>query len=100
MTQPHPFEQKMLDLVNSFPTLRGKFTRWDALEFEEWFSGEPSSGMKHAARFILEVWSPYDEWKCGRFDWMGGRFDWMGAIGVWDHHRKAFIAWLQDPFYP
>jgi hypothetical protein len=50
--------------------------------------------MKHAARFILEVWNPYDEWPCGKFDW-------MRAIGVWDEgHRKAFIAWLQDPFYP
>lgn len=88
MTQPHPFEQKMLDLMNNFPELRD---RWDTREFEEWsISGEPSSRMKHAA---LEVWNPCDEWKCARFDG-------MRAIGVWDdHHRKAFI-WPQDPFHP
>ncbi len=91
----HPYADRMLSLVNSFPTLRGKFSRWDALAFSDWsMSGEPSSGMKHAARFILEVWNPYDEWPCGRFDW-------MRAIGVWDDgHRQAFIAYLQDPFYP
>ncbi len=95
MQQPHPFDQQMLDLVNRFPTLRGKFTRWNALEFSDWACGpEPSSGMRHAARFILEVWNPYDEWPCGKFDW-------NRAIGMWDDgHRKAFISWLQDPFFP
>lgn len=94
-TQTHPYDERMLDLVNSFPTLRNKFSTWNALQFEEWACGpEPSSGMKHAARFILEVWNPYDEWKCGRFDW-------QRAISMWDDkHRKAFIDWLQAPFYP
>ncbi len=95
MPPSHPYDDRMLALVNSFPTLRGKFSHWDALVFHDWACGpEPSSGMKHAARFILEVWNPYDEWKCGRFDW-------QRAIGIWDEgHRKAFIAWLQDPFFP
>lgn len=86
---------RMLDLVESFPSLRGLLQRWEAKRFEAWAAGPaPSSGAREAARFVLEVWNPGVEWECGRFDW-------HRALALWDEgHRAAFLAWLQDPFYP
>lgn len=87
-------EAEMLALMDAFPTLRGVLAVWSADDLDEWASESASSGGREAARFVLEVWNPSEEWRCGRFDW-------HHALSIWDeHHRAAFIGWLKDPFYP
>ena len=88
---------KILSLARSFKCLRGTpGTRgglWDAVALDTWAAGGASSGEKHSARFVLGVWNPYDEWRCGKFD----IYD---AIQVWDHaHREAFLRWALDPWF-
>lgn len=85
---------RMLELLNSFPTLRGIMTEWDALFLEQWACGPvPGSGGFLAAQFVLEVWNVYEPWKCGRFDF-------HRALGVWDEeHRSVFLRWVQEPWY-
>lgn len=67
---------------------------WDADEFDAWGSGPRSHGERVAAQFLLAVWDPSCEWKCGRFDL-------MEALRVWDEaHHRAFVKWASNPWWP
>ena len=87
---------RMQTLALSFPTLtkcRG-LQPWDPDEFDQWATGpEPGHGALCAARFVLAVWNPYANWRCGQFDL-------MEAIFCWDeNHRRAFQRWVADPWW-
>lgn len=83
-------------LAGTFPSLVSApgIQQWDAVTVENWAaSGGPSHGELCAARFILAVWNPHDEWRCGHFDV-------MEALGIWDlPHRQAFLAWASNPWW-
>lgn len=99
---PTTGRRQMLDLVRSFHALErsdceskqypGEF---DPVRFAKWAKAyTPGSGARHAARFVLAVWS-------NRSSWGLGRFDVMEALGCWDNaHRAAFMAWAKDPWWP
>src|SRR5262245_44215047 len=88
---------KLTALALSFPTLRGAdgVSPWDAERLEAWLtSGTPGHGARCAGRFVLSVWNPYCEWKCGSFEL-------HEALGCWDNkHRDAFSAWCAQPWWP
>ena len=88
------YEIKIAELAETFPTLQGAPLRpWDAEKFDAWACNEVSSGLQHAARFILAVWA-------GHVSWRMGRFDAVGAMAAWDRaHRDAFIAWCSSPWW-
>lgn len=66
---------------------------WDALVADGDLTGR-SDAEKAVVRFLLAVWNPNHEWQVGRFD----LFD---ALGTWDGKRRlAFLAWVQDPWWP
>jgi hypothetical protein len=114
-------EAAMSALAGLFPSMhrsRGTWVPgtnpWDALALVEWLntSGEPTSGSRQAALFLLSVWNS-DDWQVHGLrirqpepgDWEGsrriGRFDFRDAWGVWDQqHREAALAWLTNPFWP
>lgn len=88
--------------IESFPTLakwasvsRSANQVWDAQRFDKWAAGpSPGHGTLEAARFVLSVWNPCTEWKCGRFNL-------HDALWVWDaQHKAAFRHWCDDPFWP
>lgn len=88
---------RIMQLAVSFPCLRLapgiSEGRWDAVALDNWAASGASSGEKHAARFVLGVWSPYEAWRAGSFD----VFD---AVQVWDEqHRAAFQCWVADPWF-
>lgn len=87
--------QRMLAIATSFPTLQGVLRGWDPDVLDQWACGPvPGSGAFHAARFTLSVWNPEADWRCGRFDM-------HRALWAWDeHHRAAFAAWVQKPWWP
>jgi hypothetical protein len=113
--------QQMTTLARLFPTMNrydGSMVPgcdpWDPKQLVNWLntSGEPSSGSRHAAMFLLSVWNRED-WMVhglkvrqpGRKDWKGsrriGRFDFNDAWGTWDRdHRAAALAWFINPFWP
>jgi hypothetical protein len=113
--------EAMSVLAGLFPTMRrhdGTWVPgtkpWEALELVDWLntSGEPTSGSRHAALFLLSVWNR-DDWqvhglKVRKLDakaWKGnrriGRFDFSDAWASWDQkHRQAALAWLANPFWP
>lgn len=95
MPTPTPNDQRMLELADSFPSLRGLMTTWNAKALEEWACGPaPGSGALMAAQFVLSVWNQYEHWKCGRFDF-------HRAVCCWDQrHRQALFDWMQDPWFP
>ena len=68
---------------------------WDANTLDRWAAETPAShGELLTARFLLAVWDPENEWRCGRFDV-------MEALRVSDaRHRAAFLAWARDPWWP
>jgi hypothetical protein len=88
---------RMTALAESFPTLRDAdgVRPWDAQRLEAWLlSGAPGHGASCAGRFVLSVWNSYDEWRSGRFDL-------HEALGCWDDkHRRAFLAWSVQPWWP
>jgi hypothetical protein len=83
-------------LAQSFPSLVNKpgVSPWDALALDAWACGPaPSHGMLCAAQFVLAVWNPDAEWRCGRFDV-------MEAMGVWDAaHVGSFVAWASAAWW-
>jgi hypothetical protein len=67
---------------------------WNALAFDDWAVSGISYGERIAAQFLLAVWDPNEEWKCGKFDV-------MTALRKWDDdHLGAFIVWAKDPWWP
>ena len=67
-------------------------------------SGGQSEAEKHAAAFVLSVWSgcqPADGgyWSQGKYH--VGAFDLIRAMFLWDtEHRAALVAWCNNPFWP
>jgi hypothetical protein len=96
-SEPVDYRLRMTGLAWSFPTLEyaDGVSPWDPDRFEAWLqSGAPGHGARCAGQFVLSVWNPYVEWRCGRFDL-------HEALGIWDnHHRAAFLAWTRSPWWP
>jgi hypothetical protein len=90
-------DQKMTTFAKSFPSMAkaSGVALWDAHTLDGWAAETPlSHGELVTARFLLAVWDPAREWRCGRFDL-------MEALRVWDEqHRAAFLAWAEDPWWP
>ena len=88
--------------VESFPSL-AKWAanasavdeKFNAMKFDKWASGPcPGHGALEAARFVLSVWNPSTDWKCGRFQI-------HDALSCWDgRHQEAFLRWCADPWWP
>jgi len=91
----HDYAARLVALTASFPTLRGLLEVWDPERLDRWACGpEPGSGAICACQFLLSVYNRNAEWECGKFDF-------QRAYAVWDkHHRQAFLAWAQDPWWP
>jgi len=107
-------EERMTALCRTFPTL----TRADGVKpfdpdrLDNW-SRRASHGGLYAVRFVLAVWNGRggtirkpmrggDDW---RFPvdtpWRCGPFDAVDAMGTWDNaHRRAFAAWVVEPWWP
>jgi hypothetical protein len=118
---PAENHRQMTALARLFPSMNHRdgtmvmgCDPWDPDELVTWLntSGEPTSGSRHAALFLLSVWNA-DDWcvhglkvrKLGRDDWKGarriGRFDFNDAWASWDaRHRAAALTWLLNPFWP
>jgi DNA primase len=82
-------------LINDFPCFKHlgiNPENWDAGKFEKQ-SLKFSSKEISAAQFVLGVWNPAADWKCGRFDLIEAayRFD--------DDHRHVIIRWLEGPWW-
>ena len=88
-------ERRMMDLVDTFPTLRGALTTWDPAALDAWAMGPAATdGGYYAAQFVLSVWNPDGDWRCGAFNV-------SKAFRVWDGaHRSAMRAWAQKPWWP
>jgi hypothetical protein len=88
--------ERMTALALAFPELerraRAAVEPFDAKLLKRWTrSGAPGHGGMCAALFVLSVWNPYENKK----------FDLHEALGVWDNeHRRAFVAWCMDPWWP
>ena len=101
----------MTTLARSFPSLRGAdgIEPWDVERFARWLCMGTSGGGRRAGRFVLYVWSPRtDHREFGRDlgieraeDGALDPFDLSDALGVWDEeHKRAFISWVEAPFWP
>jgi len=90
-------EAKMTEFARTFPSMSkaAGVELWDANALDRWAAETPiSEGELVTARFLLAVWDPNHEWRCGRFDL-------MKALKVWDErHRAAFLAWVEVPWWP
>jgi len=114
-TMPNHYP-KMTELAASFPTLqKAPIEPFDPEVLDPWLlSGAACHGALHAGRFILTVWSGRmghvedskrnkDEMFDYRVEspWACGLFDLIDAMSTWDDaHRKAFVAWARDPWWP
>ena len=88
--------KKMTAFARTFPSMRDAagVGPWDALELDSWGSGPRSHGERVTAQFLLSVWDPGTDWKCGRFDL-------HEAMRVWDiEHHGAFGNWVSYPWWP
>ena len=95
-------KQRWWKFLESFPSLaqwssvaQAAKRPWDAERFDKWAAGPcPGHGALEAARFVLSVWNPGTQWKCGRFNL-------HEALWCWDHaHKEAFLRWCAEPFWP
>ncbi len=90
-------EAKMAAFAKTFPSLRPApgVAVWHAMALDRWAAkAAVSHGELVTARFVLAVWDAGTEWQCGRFDL-------MDALRVWDPgHRRAFLSWVVDPWWP
>ena len=88
---------RMEELAKGFPSLQGRpgLRPWDADKLHGWANSHgASNGALSSARFLLSVWNPVRNWKCGRFNL-------MEALLCWDEaHRQAFLQWAQKPWWP
>jgi hypothetical protein len=92
-----PVKQKMSKLALNFPSLARAdgVNPWDADAIDRWAAETPLSlGELVTARFLLAVWNPGYNWRCGPFNL-------MEALRIWDEeHHKAFLAWAVVPWWP
>jgi hypothetical protein len=98
MTTRHlELEAKMSKFASSFHSLRKApgVALWDADTLDKWVTETPiSDGERVTARFVLAVWDPNHDWRCGKFDL-------MEALRIWDEdHHRAFLTWVQEPWWP
>jgi hypothetical protein len=105
-------EEKMTWLCKQFPTLRQirGVDPWGPDRFDQSTYRKTSSGLRHAAAFILSLWDFYRRRSDahGNGDESGeppprkiGRFDAVHAMRSWDKdHRRAFANWVSDPWWP
>lgn len=93
-TTPEFYEERIARLAETFPTLeKAPLRPWDAQRFDQWACRQPSSGLCHAARFVLAVWAANVKWRIGKFDV-------IEAFGAWDKfHREAFVKWCSAPWW-
>lgn len=108
----------MIALMHTFPTLseklqlpasmNGSLGIMHGLGFNvdfliDWHNGPAAtSGSRHAAAFVLSVWSGLTQWRDTqlRESGSGWKFDLHEALQAWDDaHRAAFAAWAKDPWW-
>lgn len=89
-------DARIQELARTFPSLceaPGVRGQWSANALDEWAATVASSGEKHSACFVLNVWNQYEEWQCGRFDL-------IGALTTWDAwHHQALMRWVSAPWF-
>jgi len=89
-------EKRVVSLAKSFPCLASvgslKHGLWNPAELDAW-ALKASSGERHAVSFVLTVWNQYETWKCGKFDVFDAAVTWN------DEHRRAFFAWMTEPWF-
>ena len=102
----------MTRLAQSFPSLQKApgVEPWEPLTFLRWAaSGVLSHGEVLAAKFVLSVWDPGQDWeKVARDNKIMSdpkarfaRFDVFEAMNGWDQeHISAMLAWIDLPFFP
>jgi hypothetical protein len=91
---------KMSKLALSFPSLQKAqgVSPWEQNKRDAWASTPVSHGERCTAQFVLSIWGNTTMKNCL---WKCGPFDFMDAFTVWDDdHRKAFQAWIRDPWWP
>ncbi len=84
-------EDRITKLANSFPSLIGApgLQPWSPSAFKRWSESVASGGERRAASFVLSVWNHYEN-----------EFDMNDALAGWDDdHRRAFAAWVQNPWW-
>jgi hypothetical protein len=80
-------------LVDQFNLKKPGVDPWDAVQLSQSFKGA-SHGERCSISFLLNVWSPSEEWDCGKFDL-------IDAMGVWDDDQlAAFKIWFNNPWWP
>jgi hypothetical protein len=60
--------QKMTDFALTFHVMQWDVPGvkpWDAEKVDEWAAGPRSHGERVVGQFLLAVWDPATEWKCG-----------------------------------
>jgi hypothetical protein len=86
----------ILELARRFPCLRDYYpdgVEWDADELDR-IALKFSSGEVAAARFVLALWNPRVQWRCGKFVF-------IDAISSLDAaHRLPIAEWVMDPWWP
>ena len=118
-------EQRMSALAKSFHGLLDPTTHkpvsgvepWDPARLERWANGPSATGgSRLAALACLAVWRgralPYlperdeverrpEQATNALAEVRSLAFDFVRAMGIWDdEHRRAFMAWAMDPFFP
>jgi len=88
---------RMTALAVTFPTLEAApgVDPWDPAALDTWATGgNPGSGARHAAHFLLSVWDPQRRWKSRGLHL-------HAALQTWDAaHRRAWQAWAAAPWWP
>ncbi|HVK70365.1 MAG TPA: hypothetical protein VM694_38190 [Polyangium sp.] len=87
----------IITLALSFPTLHDApgVNPWAPDRLAAWAKSSASSGGRHAAAFVLGVYSRTLP------AMLGLPFDMHAAVETWDaEHLAAFQAWVADPWWP
>jgi hypothetical protein len=92
---------RMATLAETFPTLVGLpgLLPWDSVLFAEQL-GSPAitNARASAILFVLSVWNT--GFQGVGVDLIKNPFDVHSAMLSWDNqHRRAFLAWVADPFW-
>jgi hypothetical protein len=111
---------RMTQLARMFPCLdeADGIEPWAPEVLIRWACGSTSAvGDLHAVRFVLQVWSPVNDWQAiaARVMERSGRackevhelarafspFNVAVALAYWDDtHRAGFLDWVELPFFP
>jgi hypothetical protein len=86
----------IITLALSFPTLQDApgVNPWDPNRLAAWAKSSASSGGRHAAAFVLGVYSRTLPAA------LAVPFDMHAAMETWDvEHLAAFQAWVADPWW-